>query len=373
MPLAVMAAGSVAKIGNATAVNNSLEANTGSGLNQPVKNGTPKLDVASIFLAGKITDNIGGFVQFTWDFFGAQNADGISDRIHGASDNMDIRYADHLVGPSLDLIYGVSVNNNPSVSDPWNTSWAWAQYVPSSGGPGANTFLDATTPYPSSGLPGDLYAGVTAYAYWQKTIYAEIGVYRTADHLLHFMNVNNDPMASVLHDSSNPYWRLAYTLDWGAHSLMVGTSGIYARPYDEANGISTHDPQSYQTVKTQGLDTQYQYLLDPHTITAQLMYQHQQQEPSAIDASLNGTLGANLAIFRVKGSYVYRSRYGGSAAYFNETGDPSIQTRGGTLEAFVIPVQNIRVGLQYTMYSKLPSIDTPSNANTALLYVWAAY
>jgi hypothetical protein len=374
LPLAVMAAGSVAHMKNADGVNASLQNNVdpNATLNAPMKSGTPKLDVASLFLAGKITDNIGAFTQFTADFYGDQNDNGEYSKTHTSVDNMDFRYADHLISPSMDLVWGVSVNNNPSVSDPWNTSWGWMQYVPASGGPGSNTFLDANAPYPGSGLPGDFYAGATAYAYWNRLLYGEFGFYRSATGLAHFMNAGNDINNSRLR-GTNPYWRLALTKDWGAHNFMVGASGMVGHPYDTTNGVDTGDSQSYQRTSTAGLDAQYQYLLDPHTVTVQAAWQHQGLTPSQIDATNNGTAASGTDIFRIKSSYVYRAFVGGSVSYFNQTGDFTTATRGATIEAFVMPIQNIRVGLQYTLYDKLANIDSPHDGNTTYLYVWAAF
>ena len=65
-----------------------------------------------------ITDNLGAFAQITNDRYGAEP--GLA-RVAPTADNIDLRYADHFVDPGRDLIFGVSVNNNPSVSDPWNT------------------------------------------------------------------------------------------------------------------------------------------------------------------------------------------------------------------------------------------------------------
>ena len=93
------------------------------------KNGSAILATGSLFLAGKVTDNIGAFVQVTYDPYATQSSDG---KFHGHSnaDMIDIRYADRLIGPERDLIFGVSANNNPSISDPWNTASAWMQPSP---------------------------------------------------------------------------------------------------------------------------------------------------------------------------------------------------------------------------------------------------
>jgi hypothetical protein len=75
---------------------------------------------ASFFYAGKIADELGAFIQLTYD--GAGNSFGL--------DNTDIRYAHHLSfgganGNAHDLILGVTLNNNPTVQDVWNTTPAW--------------------------------------------------------------------------------------------------------------------------------------------------------------------------------------------------------------------------------------------------------
>src|SRR5271167_1280113 len=74
----------------------------------------------SLFYAGKIADGLGGFIQLTYD--GADD--------HFGFDNTDIRYAHHLsFGGANDnaheLILGVTLNNNPTVQDVWNSTPAW--------------------------------------------------------------------------------------------------------------------------------------------------------------------------------------------------------------------------------------------------------
>ena len=73
------------------------------------------LQQASVFYGGQIYGNIGALIQGTYDR--ASN--------HTFLDNTDIRYADTASLFGLDLIYGVAVNNNPTVQDVWNTTPAW--------------------------------------------------------------------------------------------------------------------------------------------------------------------------------------------------------------------------------------------------------
>lgn len=118
--------------------------------------------------------------------------------------------------------------------------------------------------------------------------------------------------------------------------------------------------------------------------------------------------------FKLKASYVYRAKYGGSLAYFRTGGsadalayqttsdipdpnDPNatITVPGsplGTLsekpgasgwipEVFWTPVQYVRVGLQYTLWNKFNGARTNYDGNgrnahdnnTLYFYVWGAY
>jgi hypothetical protein len=121
-------------------------------------------------------------------------------------------------------------------------------------------------------------------------------------------------------------------------------------------------------------------------------------------------------LLRAKLSYVWQARYGGGASLFDATGttntanqtsgydpvtgtitsDPTAAapstrvngsltgkpaTRGATLEGFWMPIQNLRVGLQYTAYVKFngarlnyDGFGRNARDNDSLfLYAWAAY
>ncbi len=384
------------------------------------KNFAPILASGSLFIAGKVTDNIGAFVQTTYDNYAVTNANG-SFSGHSQADNMDFRYADHIVDGKRDWIYGVSVNNNPSMSDPWNTAAAWMQYVPVPS-PTSYQFADGAGVYPGFGSGGNI-AGVTAYTLWNKTIYAELGAYKTANQALSFMRAGIDPASRTALSGSNPYWRLALTREWGPHNVMMGTSGMTARVFDTGSDIG--DPSNLGRFRNNGIDAQYQYLLDPHTVTIQAAYMRQVQTYSANVISA-GPAGFFLAdgmtpidpvhlsdttyIFRTKASYIYHAKYGGSLGFFNKTGTTNTlnqtsgfdsggqitsadstrvngnlsgnpATRGLTYEAFWMPKQNVRVGAQYTAYNKFNGATTnydgfgrnAKDNNTLFLYAWFAY
>jgi hypothetical protein len=346
------------------------------------KNVTPVFATGSVFLAGKITDNIGGFAQVTYDPW-VPNGDGFSG--HSNADNIDVRFANHIISDKNDWIYGVSLNNNPSVTDPWNTAAAWMQYVPGAG-LNSSSFIDSATPYPEYFSGGNI-AGLNAYVYWNRSVYAELGTYRTADGALKFMTAGTDPK-TLLSGSNNPYWRLALTREWGPHNIMVGTSGMVAHVFNP--DLMDSYPDNLDKVRNTGFDAQYQYILDPHTVTLQLARMKTEVTysdafnagPDVIIPGMNDT----TTVTRAKLAYTYQAKYGGSLSLFNKTGsnnqglgDPS--TRGITYEAFVTPVQNVRIGAQYTSYSTFDGASTnydgagrnASDNNSMFLYVWFAY
>lgn len=398
------------------------------------KNRSPLFSSASLFVGGKVTDNIGAFAQITYDNYAGRSIgpDGQPGRFqgHSGADNMDFRYADRFIGPGRDLIFGVSVNNGPSVSDPWNSAAAWMQYVPVPS-PTSSQFVDGTAPYPAFGAGRA--AGVNVYMYWNQKVYAELGAYRTANKGFSFMSAGTrDSDTSRLAGFNNPYWRLALTHEWGAHNVMVGTSGMVARIYDAGPGVDLSDANNLGRIRNVGLDAQYQYILDPHTVTAQVAFMRQTQTYSAnmiANAAppyflADGTTPVSGAspsdttnTFRAKLSYVYQARYGGSVSFFNRTGtsntlnqtsgfdnlgqitstDPNgtgitssrvggnlsgnPATRGSTYETFWLPTQNVRVGVQYTAYNKFNGASdnydgfgrNARDNNTLFFYVWGAY
>jgi hypothetical protein len=390
------------------------------------KNGNPVFSSGSLFIAGKVTDNIGLFSQITYDNYAVANTNSDFSG-HSQADNFDLRYADRFLDTNRDLIVGVSLNNNPSVSDPWNTAAAWMQYVPAAS-LSSHQFADANTPFPGYGSGGNI-AGASAYMLWNKTLYAELGTYRTADQVLSFMSAGiDDASKTKLSGSNNPYWRLALTREWGPHNVMVGTSGMIAHVYDV--GSDTSEANNLGLFRNTGIDAQYEYLLDPNTVTAQVAYMRQVQTYSAnaLGAATaaatyvlaDGVTAVDQAnpsdttnVFRAKLSYVYQAKYGGSLAFFNKTGttntfnqssglDPvgcggavcnissarvggnlsgNPATSGITYEAFWIPTQNIRVGAQYTAYNKFNGASdnydgfgrNAKDNNTLFGYIWFAY
>lgn len=406
VPLAVMATVSSASVSSKTPGTGDVNADF-------PQNGLMHFTTASIFAGGKITDNIGLFGQWTYNAYDHQSGADQHWTGHSGSDQFDLRYADRFIDDSRDLIVGVSLNNNPGVTDVWNTFNSAFQsvpgYVPVSN-PGGNggPFVGAPAT-PMMLQMGPTSAGLNAYAYWNDMVYAEIGAYQTANRAFSFLSQGiPDSGMPKLKGNFNPYVRLALNHDWGANSAMVGLFGMDSEIY--FNSPDTSGPTTrYRDV---GVDAQYQYILDPHTISAQFSYIRENQSYgdelwNAANPNYTGshTNGSNtLDYLRLKATYVYQAKYGVSLGYaavrgsadsltYNNSpdvnGDPvpfgnvnnTPNTRIWIPEIFWTPIQNVRVGLQYYKFTEYNGSSSnydgngrnASDNNTAFLYVWGAF
>jgi hypothetical protein len=319
------------------------------------RNNSAALQQASIFAAGKITDNIGAFTQWTYD--------GIAH--HSGVDNVDVRYADHVGEGDKGLIYGFTLNNNPSVQDVYNTGPAWGFPFASSGvalAPNASTAIE--------GL-GQQVAGIGAYGMWHNLVYAEFTAYRTADRAFSALRAGTDRASAAALKGYNPYWRLALQHEWddAKHSAMIGAYGLTVQRYPD----NTDPTGPTDRFRDRGYDAQYQYITDRHRFSAQMNLIREKQDWNATpQTNSSGTLNS----FKAKASYYFEKKYGISAGHFYtkggandsvfnvrdpDTGDTvpvvgsvngSPDTSGYVLELNYLPMRDIRLVLQYTGYTK---------------------
>ncbi len=308
---------------------------------------------ASLFYAGKIAPNFGAFVQITYD--GVDNG--------FAWDNTDVRYARTV---NDKMLWGISFNNNPTVQDPWNSTPAWQspfdQRSSVAPGPGAATLLDGSQFDMST-------AGMSVYAYFNNSIYAEFGAYHGAPN--GFGQIDSAVDVPVI-DGLAPYWRLAYEREWGRKSLEFGAYGMVAKVFP-ANSVQTGPSDKYSDW---AIDSQYQYIGDQHLLTFTGTYIDEKQ---TLDATFGAGGSANasndMKTLRLNASYYYQRKYGAALGYFSTTGsedsglyaqgDPVTgfannkpDSKGWTAELDWVPYQNTKFALQYTMYNKFNGGDT---------------
>lgn len=323
------------------------------------------LQQASVFLAGRLTDHIGMMGQATYSE--------TAEPANLAWDNTDIRYAHDYAFGSTTGIFGVSVNNNPTVSDVWNTVPAW-QYgfmgSPISGG------------IPFSPAMANLGAGVigtTAYTLIDNHWYFEGGAYHSLSSRF------NDLMhgaGSWLINGYAPYFRANYSTTIGNSTYEGGVLGMNIKQ-PTITGGSGND-----TIKDVGVDGTYQYIDgDIATVTVNGLYM---QEKANYDQSAGVFPSDTAKMLNLNTAYWYHNTYGATIQYFSETGTTgsitgtpgsNAQTNGVVWEldwnpfgqSWTNPEKNLRLGLQYTTYNKLNGTSQGASGNNSLyLYMWLA-
>ena len=151
-----------------------------------------------------------------------------------------------------------------------------------------------------------------------------------------------------------------------------------------------------------GVDTQYQYLGDPHTVTVRGAWIHENHNTSASQTlGLANNSNNQLRSLNVSASYIYDSTWsltagrvsvGGTAdatLYGTFTGSPN--SAGWIFEAAYLPFShggpsfwpwlNFRIGLQYTHWTKFDGATTnidgmgrsASDNNTFFAYIWTMF
>lgn len=300
----------------------------------------------SLFLAGEVSSHIGGMVQVTYD----HQSD------HITLDNTDIRFANHTTLGSKDLLYGVTLNNSPTVEDVWNSTSSWGYPWLSSGSAPSPT----AQPIILGALAQDV-AGVGAYTMWDDHLYAAFTVYRS-EHAGGPAPVDGANFPINIHAVA-PYWRVAWQQSWGLNYLEVGTYGIYLSSVP--NGVTG----IRDTYADPAIDLQYERPFGVNLLTVHTTYIH---EMSNLDATF-ATGGAaetahHLNTFRADATYHLHSRYTFTAAGFSTTGtaDPILYApkpvtgsllgspnSGGFIgQAGFWPKQNIELTAAYTAYTK---------------------
>ena len=348
----------------------------------------------SLFYAGKIAPHFGAFAQLTYE----------NDSGTISMDNVDLRFADTAILPGdRSLIYGLTLNNNPTVQDLWNSTPAFGFPYASSNAavsPLAGTEIDGTL--------GQDVAGLTGYVFWNESLYAEMGLYRSAkqgasNSLTDAAGPLDGTISNVIQGVA-PYWRVAYEHNWERHSIELG---LYGADVKLLPGAASPAPTAlrgpFNRFKDVAEDIQYQYISDDHQITVAGTRIH---ENLSLDASFASGASANptdsLTTTRLWTTYYYRRKIGGTLGYFSTTGssdaglyaptapgDPGVitsangspDTRGWIAEVNYLPWLNTKVSAQYISYNKFNGGSSnydgvgrnASDNNAWYVLLWFAY
>jgi hypothetical protein len=358
-------------------------------------NNNPALDQISVFLAGRISDTTGGFVQGTYS--------DVNNAFH--LDQVDLRpYTDTVDVNGTELRLGTTINNAPTVTDPFNSTFAWGYpYVASALAP-----TPAAQPILVNGFAANA-LGVTGYAWWDRSLYVELGGYQTVSPWA--LGRIGDDYGVGRSQGVAPYARVAYEWNWNGQSAHVGALFMQAGAYPSI-GARAADPSFGSNQYTDlAADAGYQFYGDgTQTVSLYGIYVHEQQGLKGSANAANGTAyGSNYGLntLRTEASYWWDNTYGAtlgwqriwgatnpvlySAAPISGSANGKPDSNAFILEADWVPFgkaeswgqpfANLKLGLQYTMYTEFNGGSTnydgfgrnASGNNTLYAFAWLAF
>jgi hypothetical protein len=200
-------------------------------------------------------------------------------------------------------------------------------------------------------------------------------------------------------DGAAPYMRVAYQKDYGDKSFSLGAFGFFPSLHPGGD-TSTGKTDSYTDL---GLDASYQFMGTGENIySVNARYTNEHQDLAATYLLGGASKASNsLQDFRFDVSYYWQNTVGGTVQVFDTWGsrDPLLyadsaafkpDSSGITFQIDGTPwghdmdtlggLFNLRVGLQYTIYTKFDGAGSnydgagrnASDNNTLRLFVWTA-
>jgi len=328
------------------------------------------VDQVAAYYAGRITSDIGGFIEVKFD--------GVKQQAQ--VDNVDIRHVRESQLFGQDALFGITVNNAPTVQDAWNSTPVW-------GFPFNRSPL-APTPMATPLLDGALsqrVVGVGAYVLWNDLVYWEADAYKglNTTALRAFGQVPIDESDRTT--TFMPYTRFALLRDWEKHHVEVGAFAMSASVVpggDQTLGLGARKTDV-------AFDATYQYITDPTKVTSDRLSAHATyiHETARMDAdaamALTGALpGHALDTMRVDISYSFGATITPAIQYFRTTGTADVNywtTPNGSPNsdgmifevAYVpwgkpdspFPNVNVRLAAQYVNYFTFDGSSTNARSN----------
>jgi hypothetical protein len=300
----------------------------------------------SLFLSGAWTTHVGSFMQVTYD----------TQDDHFGIDNTDVRYANKTKLGGKELVFGLNVNNNPTVEDLWNSTPAWGYpFV-------ADDWAPTPTAAPIVASLGQDVAGFGGYAMWDNHLYLDATLYRSQHIGAEQPNEGTDFGLNIR--GVAPYWRVAWQQLTGKTQFEFGTYGMHMRSSPGAiTGIEDDftdwavDTQIDQTLfKTDVLSLRASYTRENSNLAAM----------AALEAASPGSHHLNTVMANAE--YHFGNRASGAFGWFNTTGTTDVNlypqdsvggsANGDPRSAGYIanfsywPWQNLQLSAQYTGYTR---------------------
>jgi hypothetical protein len=306
----------------------------------------------SLFLSGAWTTHMGSFIQVTYS----------TQDDHFTMDNTDIRYARTTKLGGKELVFGIDLNNGPTVEDLWNTTPAWSYpWIASDWAPTPNA-----SPLINGGLAQDA-AGIGVYGMWNNHLYLDAALYRSA----HVGAAQPFTGGATNIRGLAPYWRLAWQQLTGKTQYEFGTYGMHVRSTPGAITApdgSTLSPQDSFT--DWAVDTQIdRTVFRTDVLSFRATYIHENNNLLGTVAAEGAAQGPHhLNTVMANTEYHFGNKYTGTFGWFHTTGTSDLglypsgavsgnfngDPRGSGYIANVTywPWQNLMLGAQYTGYTR---------------------
>lgn len=290
-----------------------------------------RIDQASIYLAGRLAESMGSFIQ-------VMREDAGDGKVDTSLRTLDLRLAHEFKMADKDVLVGVTVNNNPGITDPIDANQAW-------GFPAISTDGSLFNPTVAGQLPHRV-IGLTTYALLDNAWYAELGGYRAMPRNLQ----DKLGLDSTANDPGNlsgisPYWRFAYMRDFKTQAFSVGVYGMNAdkqlavlSPPGAPRVTDRTGPSD--SIRDIGLDAMYQYRGDrKNTVQLRANYVNEHRDYGSTPVFFGNTAQASGKVREATfiGTYSFNEAWSVSAArvlvktnqdpvrYLNGTADSDIK------------------------------------------------
>ena len=354
IPLSLMLLGSYS---------NTTKGQGGPAANNYGDNGNFAMDQISVFAGGRIADYAGAFVQVTFN--------GIDSSFH--LDNTDLRLTTPFHVGDTELRVGLDINNGPTVQDPYNSTYAWGYpYVASALVP-----TPAAQPLLANGLTGNS-LGATLYAWYDRSLYLEAGLYNTYGPSLLSWTGNAYGPGSTSNPA--PYLRAAYEWNWNGQSAHVGAIFLHSNINPATSAFTSIGALGHDSYTDYAIDGGYQYIGDgTHIVSLLGIFDHEHQNLSGTFNAGSASQASNdLNQIRLTATYYYLQTYGVTASWQKTWGtpDPGLYAPApltgsangkpnsnafifeadyvpfGKTDSWAGPWVNLKLGVQYTLYTQ---------------------
>jgi hypothetical protein len=278
-------------------------------------------DWNAVYYTGRIWDKIGSYLQFN---INPQVGQSISLAM------ADIRYADHATLFGNNITYGLSLNNAPTMSDFWMTTYAWMYPYTTS----PVTVMPTAHPYLQTLMAGANTAGATLYTMINNHLYLEAGGYTSQSNgMAQALGVwpggslGEGPQSGRINGGA-PYWRMFLQHSTGPHTMMVGTYGLQANVY----------PFYQQTAGTDSyveynVDANYSFMMDDDNMfMGMFKYTRDNMTMNASQALGYASNSSNhLNSVMMMGMWTYRQTYNLAFGWNNTSGSADVIMYNGGL------------------------------------------